>query len=541
MRAPAEQIEREHRAAQDAMREGRLRDAHQHCLTVLKADRGHADAWFLCGVIAASNGQHAKAADILHNAIALAPQAAQYHAELGKVLLALRRTGEAMESAKTALRLNPTDVPTLNTLGTLYSHGGYHDQALACFDRAVNALGTGDRALRFRAAFRAEIFYNRGISRQFSGWFDQAESDYECAISIDPTLYSAHSALAMLKRQTPRSNHLERLESLRRGVNTSSDQLHLGHAIAKEREDLGDYTGALESLAWAKDAKSREVQYDARSDAALFDAIKRLYPAPSKSRSPTESGCASNEPIFIVGMPRTGTTLVEQILGSHSAVHAAGELNNFPQLVKKFSASNTGDDLDIPTLERAVAIDMEELGRSYIQSTRPATGHTSRFTDKLPLNFLYAGLIHRALPGAKIVCLRRDPMDTCLSNYRQLFAVNFRYYFYNLDLMDCGRYYIQFDQLMAHWNCVMPGAVFELSYEHLVDRPEVTARQLLEFCELPWEDQCLEFHQRDGSVATPSSVQVRQDIYSTSVGRWRRYGEAMQPLYDYLVASGCYD
>ena len=441
------QIRREHRAAQLALREGRLRDAHQHCLTVLQADRQHADAWFLCGVIAASNGLHAKAEQIIRNAISLAPGNAQYRAELGKELLVLRRTQEGMASAESALALQPTDVPTLNTLGTVFSHAGEQEQALACFDQAVEALGRREKAQGFRSAFRAEVHYNRGIALQFVGRFSEAEAEFEEAIRINPVGFSAHSALAALRRQTPQSNHLTRLTALRGQVETASDQLHVGHALAKEQEDLGRYADSLASLAWAKAAKAREVRYRAADDAALFRHVRSLFPGPAVS----SGGCNSAEPIFIVGMPRTGTTLVERILGGHSAVFAAGELNAFPRQVKALSGSNSAEDLDMETLSQAARQDMAALGRAYLESTRPRTGHTPHFIDKLPLNFFYLGFIRAALPNAKLICLRRDPMDTCLSNYRQLFATNFRYYYYNLDLLDCGRYYIEFDRLMTHW------------------------------------------------------------------------------------------
>ena len=153
---------------------------------------------------------------------------------------------------------------------------------------------------------------------------------------------------------------------------------------------------------------------------------------------------------------------------------------------------------------------------------------------------MYLGLIHLALPQAKLICLRRDPMDTCLSNYRQLFAVNYKYYHYNYDLLNCGRYYQRFDRLMQHWHKVMPGRIHELHYEQLVAEPERVSRELLAFCELPWEKQCLDYYSREASVATPSAAQVRQPIYDSSVDRWRRYGEAMQPLYDLLRSGGCY-
>ena len=231
---------------------------------------------------------------------------------------------------------------------------------------------------------------------------------------------------------------------------------------------------------------------------------------------------------------------MEQILSSHSQVFAAGELQNFPLQVKRATGSTANALLDLDMLAGATTLDYPALGAGYIDSTRPRTGHTPHFIDKLPLNFLYLGLIKLALPRAKIVCLRRDPMDTCLSNYRQLFAVNFRHYYYNYNLIDCGRYYIEFDRLMRHWREDMPGAVHEVPYEALVENPEQITRELLAYCELPWEEQCLAFHQQKTSVATPSAVQVRQGIYTSSVNRWQRYGEAMQPLYELLKSAGFY-
>ena len=524
------------------MQRGNYREAHQHCLTILKLDSSHADAWFLCGVIAGKNGQSTKAVDIFRNAIKLAPEQAEYRAELGKQLIALGQPEQALVVAEEALSLAPSDVPTLNTLGTIFSHVGEHEKALTCFDSAARALNAKPgRAAGLSDEWQANLHFNRAASLQFAGDFDAAEQAYEQAIELHPQFYKAHSALSQLRRQTEAENHLERLHELRAGAETARDRLHLGHAIAKEQEDLGQCKDALASLAWAKQAQARQVNYDAATGAVLFTGIRRLFTAELfKPERAKHSGCDNPEPIFIVGMPRTGTTLVEQILSSHSQVYAAGELQNFSLQVKRMTDSAANETLDIAGLERALQLDMSQLGAAYIDSTRPRTGHTPRFIDKLPLNFLYLGLIRLALPGATLICLRRDPMDTCLSNYRQLFATNFKPYHYNLDLLDCGRYYIEFDRLMQHWHQVMPGAIFELQYEVLVERPEQVSRELLAHCKLPWEEQCLAFHQRKTSVATASAVQVRSSIYRSSVNRWQRYGEALQPLYDLLQHAGLY-
>lgn len=528
-----------HRAAHKAVSAGKMRDAHQHCLAILQLDQDFADAWFLCGVIAAHNGQVKKSVDIFHKAIALSPANAEYLAELGKQLVALRETQQALHTARQAYALNPSAAPALNTLGTVFSHCGEHATALDCYERAVRALSHKSPVMgNPSTAWQADLYFNLGASLQFSGRFEDAEDALEYAITLQPRLYKAHSALSLLRPQSPERNHLLRLQSLRSAELSPVDQLHLGHAIAKEQEDLQQYRESLASLAWAKQAQAAQVSYRAATDAALFAEIKRRFSAADVAAQ--TPACDSREPIFIVGMPRTGTTLVEQILASHSQVYAAGELQNFPLLVKRMTQSPSADVIDMETLQRTAQLDMAALGGAYIDSTRPATGHTPHFIDKLPLNVLYLGLIKRALPNAKLICLRRDPMDTCLSNYRQLFATNFKYYHYNYDLLDCGRYFIEFDRLMRHWRDVMPGAICEVQYEALVDNPERVTRELLTHCGLPWEEQCLSFHQRKTSVATASAVQVRQDIYSTSVNRWQRYGDAMQPLYELLKSAGFY-
>lgn len=533
------QIAELHRRAEKALLAGQPQEAHQLCLEILQADRSHADAWFICGVIAGQNRQFEKAVQILQNAVALNATRAEYFAELGKYLLAIEHNSDALKTAHHALTLAPDDTTTLNTLGTVFSHCGEHQQAIECFEKAA-ALLESQNETSLNDSFRAELYFNMAVSLQFAGRLDKAEAAFERAIHLRSNYFKAHSALATLRSQTTEQNHLTRLEALRESVSTPVDAMHLGHALAKEQEDLGNYREAMTNLVWAKTARAQEVIYDFAQEKRLFDCIKTTFSAPRMTRLPS-SECSNEEPIFIVGMPRSGTTLVEQILGSHSQVFPAGELQQFPQQVKQFSGTSTLENLDIETLVAAASANMAQLGEAYIQATRPRTGHSQFFIDKLPQNYLYLGLIHLALPHAKLICLRRDPMDTCLSNYRQLFAVNAKHYHYNLDIKNCGRYYIEFDKLMSHWRDVMPGKILELHYEALVEHPENEVRALLEFCDLPWEKDCLNFHQRETSVATPSAVQVRQGIYSSSVDRWKKYGDAMQPLYSLLKDAGLYN
>jgi hypothetical protein len=219
-------------------------------------------------------------------------------------------------------------------------------------------------------------------------------------------------------------------------------------------------------------------------------------------------------------------------------VFPAGELENFGLELKRAAATRSNRVLDAETLAAGVSVDAHALGAAYVASTRPRTGHTSQFIDKMPLNFFYAGLIHRALPNAKIICLRRHPLDACLSNYRQLFATMFSYYDYSYDLLDTGRYYLQFDALVRHWREMIPNAFTEVRYEDVVEHTEREARRLVAFCGLDWDSRCLEFERNAAPVATASSVQVRQPIYRTAVERWRKYESEIEPLRRLLADAG---
>lgn len=523
------------------MAEGRLREAHALCLDILRADPGQADAWFLCAVIAAHNEQREKALQILARATALAPDQPEYHAEAGKIQIALRRHREALAAAEQALACRPRRVSTWNTLGAVFSHAGEHERARYCFTNACTGLQAG-AAAGMAPEWQADLYFNLGASSKFCGHFAAAAQAYERAVALQPNHFRAHAALAQLGRRRHGNHHLGRLKSLRKQVRTAEDQLSLGHAIARELEGQGDYTGSLDALQWAKQRLRSELDYSVSADEALLADIALQFAPTQFERGPT--GLASEEPIFIVGMPRTGTTLVERILGAHSRVYAAGELPHFPLAVKRLSGTPGSEVLNADTLRAGLALDPTALGQSYLDSTRPRTGSTQHFIDKLPLNFAYLGLIRRALPGARFICLRRNPLDTCLSNYRQQFASNFPYYYYALDLLDCGRYFLAFDQLIRHWQAVLPGGLLEMHYEALIDDTEAQARQLLDWCGLSWEPACLEFQHQPGAVATASAVQVRRGIYRDGIERWRHYGAALAPL-QALLAGGattwCHD
>jgi tetratricopeptide (TPR) repeat protein len=524
-----------HSEAERALNQREYRRAHELCLKILSAQPDFADAFFLLGMIAAEHGNFGKAVEVIDRALALDPDRGDYHAQRGRCLVSLHRPREAFEAANRALALEPQDALTLDTIGVVMTRAGAHAEALEPFRRAVA-----------RDSSKAPYQYNLGASLQFVGDLSAAQTAFRRALALDSAHYRAWAALAQVAHAPFTPEEVAMLaETLSKGALDADAELRVCHALAKQHEDRGEYADAFRYLERGKRRKRAELAYFFETDRALFAAARAtsdeaLARGSGFSRDASGRGHPSAEPIFIVGMPRTGTTLVERILSSHPDVFAAGELPNFGLILKRMTRTPSNRVLDPETLAAATGLDAGRLGEDYVESTRPRTGHTPRFIDKLPHNFLYAALIHRALPNAKIVCLRRGALDACLSNYRQLFATGFSYYNYTFDLLDTGRYYVEFDSLVQHWRKALPATRYrEVRYEEFVDNTEREARSLVEFCGLEWNPACLAFHENAAPVATASSAQVRRPIYRTSVERWRKYESEVAPLRALLDDAGC--
>jgi hypothetical protein len=346
-----------------------------------------------------------------------------------------------------------------------------------------------------------------------------------------------HYALSILSRQTSGQNHVDRLEAALSSARREEDVLRIRYALAKEHEDIGNAQAAFAYLSEANRAQKRAIGYDFAQDAAIFDAIERQFG--SGAMADDAAGLPDPAPIFVIGMPRTGTTLVDRILSSHPDVGSAGELQAMPLAVKQLAGTATRVVLDAETVAASASLSPLAVGEAYM--TRAAHHRPegkAHFIDKLPANFLYAGHIMRALPNARIVCLRRNPMDTVWSNYKNLFASQSAYYAYSYDLMDIARYYARFDGLMALWGRLWPGRVLQLSYETLVADQEGQTRRLLDHCGLEWDDVCLSFHENAAAVATPSAAQVRRPINADAVGRWRAHEAVLTPSRLWLEEQG---
>jgi len=513
-------------AARNALARGDLNATHRFAATLISANPGDAEGHFLLGVAESGAGRVHAGIQHLGRAVELDPQG-EYCAQLAKLFTLVRRDGDAAATLHDAEQALPADALSRDTMGCVYARLGDHGAALGHFAAAVR-LDPQSRQYR----------YNQAVTLSFLGRVDEAEAALEALIDLAPGDARAHHLLASLRKQSPEHNHVERLDGTLAAARDGRDRLLLGYALAKELEDIGRPHEALDRLCAANAEHRRTLPYEFARDAETFDAIEASWPGLAGAPAPTGE-TSPDAPIFIIGMPRTGTTLVDRILSSHPEVESAGELQAMPLAVKKAAGTRTPTVMDPETIAAAVSSDMKAIGRDYLQRA----GHHRRnpglrFIDKFPGNFHYAGFIAQALPAARIICLRRHPMDTVLSNFRNLFAVSSRYYDYSYDLLDIAAYYVRFDRLMAVWREALPDRLIEVRYEDLVADQESETGRLLAHCGLPWSDDCLSFHTNDAPVSTPSAAQVRQPIYRDSVDRWRRHSEVLEPVRRFFDRSG---
>jgi tetratricopeptide (TPR) repeat protein len=476
----------------------------------------------------------AAALEAVDRAIRADPRNARLRLQRARCLLALQRRSEALEETEAAARLSAADAGVLDAVGTLRSLAGDQPRALRAYDRAV-ALEPDDARFRF----------NRASVRRFVGDLDGAEADYDRAIALQPRDYEAYHNRSELRTQTPQRNHVAELEAL--AAQPFPDwrgEVHIRYALAKEYEDLGDHARSFAHLRQGAARRRAHMTYDVAVDVATVDWIIEAFPrGPDAAGARVDAGppapvpaSPAESPIFIVGLPRSGTTLVERILGSHSQVSSAGELDCFALALMDGVQRGAGGRLPRRQLVAASAgLDFPALGRDYLGRARAAVGGGRRFIDKMPLNYLYCGLIRRALPDARIIHMRRHPMAAGYAMYKTLFKDA---YPFSYDLTDIGRYYAAYRRLMDHWRRTMPGAILEVNYEDLVGDQLAETRRLLAHCGLDWQDACADFHRNPAASTTASAVQVRRPIYDSSVALWRRYAAELRPLRDLLESAG---
>ena len=463
-------------------------------------------------------GRHEEAVERYRRALVLQPALTEAYVSLASSLIALNRWQEALECSDQAIKLRPKDV------WAHYDRG----QALQGLERHEESLASFNAALAIDADHTPALIEKASLSH-ILGHFDETRAAAEKLSKINPRNAYNYLLLAETKRFAPDDPQIAAMEELLKDSEAVSarDRMALHFALGTIYEKLGEHERSFRHFVDGNALRRREADYDEGATLRMLARIREIF-TPEFLASKAGHGDPSTKPIFIVGMPRSGTTLIEQILAGHPRVHSCGEIRHFA--LSLFALKGT----DYP--DNVLALSPEEIGKLgaiYLQKATAAMPATAeRFTDKMVTNLLYVGLIHLALPNARIIHARRDPIDTCLSCFTQFFVEG---HHYANDLGELGRYHRACEEVAAHWHSVLPAdAMLEVQYEEVVADPEMQARRILAYCGLEWDDACLGFHKVERAVHTASAAQVRQPLYRSSVGRWRAYRDQLQPLLEAL-------
>jgi tetratricopeptide (TPR) repeat protein len=482
---------------------------------LLKRDPGRTDARMLLASAILSEGHVREAAAHALTAAQNLPNDADAVAAIAHCLLRLGEMVAARDCLNAPGATSTNDGRMLTVLAHAYQKLGDHGAALKLMDRA--------QAAGYDAA---DFHYYRGLQLQFNGRIGEAEEELEQSLRQGLTVGLATWTLARMRKQTPERNHLdylrERLQTVDRG---SEDHAAIEFAQFKELEDLGRYDEAFDALARGNAIMFARQHHDIAREQSLFDSL--IAHTPPDFLRPHDATFDGPQPIFIVGMPRSGTTLLDRILDNHSQVVSTGERDDFPRQLRWCADRYAQELLDEGLIAQLDRIDYAELGRRYLEQTQWRAHGKPYYLDKLPSNALLVGLIHRALPRAPILHMVRDPMDVCFSNYKALFGGTHRY---SYDLQALAAHYRQYWRLMQHWHAVLPGRMHDVDYSALVTDPEGTIRAVLAYCNLPYETGCTDLSRNTTAVSTLSSAQVREPIHNRTLGEWRRYQRQLAPL-----------
>ena len=506
----------------NALQVGQIETASECCKRVLGAKPDLPEGHFLVGLIALETTQTRTAISAFGSVTKLTPRHGAAWAQLAKLFFSTGQTIRADEALEHAVKYEADDPIVHDLLGLIYSLQGDQQEAANWFNKAVT-----------KSPDNPMFLVNNANSEMYLGHLEKAEQGLRKALQIEPESPNAHWVLAGLRKATD----YQHIETLRRlvddGKRPPQATAFLNYALGKELEDLEEWDEAFRAFARGAAARRTAIDYDEAGEEKMYRALHRTYTAGwLKGKEP---GSDSSGPIFVVGQPRTGTTLIERVITSHSQVHSAGELRQFGNSVRRLTRYRGVGRFSEELVQRGSHLDGEALGMAYLTAVEKVRGSTPRFVDKLPPNYIYVPLILKALPKAKNVHVRRNPMDACFASFKQLFADAYKH---SYDLREMARHHARYFHLMQHYREQFPGRYFEIHYEDAASDLEPNARALIDYLELPWEDDCLSFHTQKTAVTTASSVQVREPAHTRSIGRWRRYERQLRPMLEELRKQG---
>jgi len=501
---------------------GKFHEASEECRKVLTARPDLAEGHFLVGLVALEMKNSVTAIHAFGSVTKLDPTHGAAWAQLARIFVRAGQPARADGALRKAIENEDGNPVVQDLIGLVFSQLGDQQEALAWYTKAASQVPSN---VMFRV--------NRANCNMFLGNLDDTEEELRDVLDMQPGNPNAHWILAGLEKANDRE-HVEEMQKLIATGNYQGSSLaFMSYGLGKELEDLEDWGAAYEAFAAGAEARRGTLDYDERAEIEMYEALERVYTRDWLDDG--REGCIDPSPIFVIGQPRTGTTLVERIITAHSQVHSAGELRQFGNSVRRLVDYRGSSRFSAELMDQAAAVDTAKLGEAYIQTTQKLRDDSPRFVDKLPSNYLYLPLILKALPKAKIIHLRRNPMDACFSSFKQLFADA---YPHSYDQREMARHHARYYKLMSAWRERFGERFFEVMYEDVASNLEPNARALIEYLELPWEDACLDFHKQKAAVTTASTVQVRKPAHTKSIGRWKRYEDSLKPMREELEAHG---
>ena len=506
--------------AAEHQRAGRLPEAEQIYRGVLVKDPDNVNAMRMLAAIATQMQQHADASALLRRAVTLAPDFFAAWNDLGHALMERDQLDEAIEAVGRAIRLQPEVPYSYLMLGNVRARAGDYESAIAAYQQAI------DRHPENAGALAGLGHVLKTIGRQ-----EESIEIYRRAITAHPAYGEAYWSLANLKTFRFEDAEVAAMEQQLKGAELGEEtRVNFLFALAKAYEDRGDYDLAFETYEKGNAVRRMKENYDPVQTEVVHD---RIIDVIDRELLTAKSGLGEPDPapIFIIGLPRSGSTLIEQILASHSKIDGTQELPDITRIIRTINKRLPGKRTYPEGLLHLPDESFRELGQQYLRSTQRARRGKPYFTDKMPNNFPSVGLIHLMLPNAKFIDARRHPLDSCFGGYKQLF---FKGQPFTYDLVELGEYYLEYRRMMAHWHQLLPGKILEVHYEDMVTDQEAQTRRLLEHCGVAWEPGCLAFHETERAVNTASSEQVRQPIYANSVQSWRHFEAHLGPLIEVL-------
>ncbi len=490
----------------------RIGEAEVLCIKLIEAAPQSEHGWVQLGRICQMKGDLQGMLANAQKAVDVAPSSLLALLQEAEATLLNGGIEDAIKKLITLEKEAAEDARILQHVAEHFSSLGDYQAAMRCYKQAHSVIGDD-----------AGLLYNTATAATALGDMEGAEDLLNRVIAKDPHDYAAYYNRAGLSKQTKDNNHIPELEAMIEGaLKSPGAEAQLGYALAKEYEDLGDYAKSFAALKRGADCRKKLLSYDVTSDVETMTEIASVMQRDFFDACPDASDDPG--PIFILGQPRSGTTLVDRILSSHSSVESLGEINDF---VIAFMGAAGDVKSKSELVQKTKDIDFSLVGDAYRSSTAGRGIKAPYLIDKTPANFLYIGLISKALPNAKIIHLRRNPMDSCYAMYKTLFRMG---YPFSYTLEDLGAYYVAYHRMMEHWRRELPDRILDVDYEALVANQEEQSRRMIEHCGLAWEEACLDFHKNKSASATASAAQVRQPIYKSSVQKWRHYASELAPL-----------